>query len=120
MLTKATRPSPIMRAAAVEAVRFGLRMAFSRPSLPDILATRGRGAPRKRATGRTSSGLNTATPKKTVAAPKPTIAAALEAPPSNPNISSPTPSAVTTSPVTVRLGDRDTPPADSPEEQRQV
>ena len=29
-------PSPIIRAAAVEAVRRGLRIAFSRPSLPEI------------------------------------------------------------------------------------
>ena len=35
MLTNATRPSPIMRAAAVEAVRLGLRIAFSRPSFPE-------------------------------------------------------------------------------------
>src|SRR5437763_8103393 len=99
--TNATSPSPIINAAAVDAVRFGLRMAFSRPSLPDTPHRRS-GQPSTRATGRTINGLRTATPKNTVAAPRPANDAALEPPPRSPVRRMPMPAARMTSPVTRR------------------
>ena len=52
VVMKTTRPTPIMSAAAVDAVRFGLRIAFSRASEPDIPPKRARGQPMIRAAGR--------------------------------------------------------------------
>ena len=42
---KPTRATPIISAAAVAEVRFGLRMAFSRASVPVMPFRRGSGAP---------------------------------------------------------------------------
>ncbi len=70
MPTAVTRASPIISAAAVEAVRRGLRMAFNRPSRPGT--PRASGPPTTRATGRASSGDRPATPRKVSRAPTPT------------------------------------------------
>jgi hypothetical protein len=70
--TNTTSPSPIISAAAVDAVRRGFRFAFSRPSrpvMPSVLA----GKPIAAARGRAKSGVSTATPMKVRAAPTPTI-----------------------------------------------
>jgi hypothetical protein len=62
MVTKLTRPRPIIRAAAVDAVRRGLRMALSRPSRPGTPRKRAAGAPMIRASGAATSGDSIATP----------------------------------------------------------
>ena len=69
-VTIATSPSPIMSAEAVDAVRRGLRMAFSRPSLPWIPRRR-IGAPITPASGRAPSGNRIAMPTNVAAAPRP-------------------------------------------------
>ena len=75
-----------MSAAAVTAVRAGLRVAFSRARRPLTPAQRCSGAPTTQASGRTSCGLNSATPRKTATAPPPSVAAAPlpDAPPKSP------------------------------------
>ena len=75
-----------MSAAAVTAVRAGLRVAFSRARRPLTPAKRCIGAPMTQASGRTSCGLNSATPRKTATAPPPSVAAAPlpDAPPKSP------------------------------------
>ena len=50
-----TRARPIIRAAAVWAVRRGLRMEFSRPSLPATPSVRASGRPITLASGRATS-----------------------------------------------------------------
>ena len=51
-----------MRAAAVDAVRRGLRMALSRPSRPGMPRKRAAGAPMIRDSGPATSGESMATP----------------------------------------------------------
>ena len=68
--TNVTSPSPIMSAAAVDAVRRGLRFAFSPPSLPETRRLNGR--PSVDAIGRATSGDSIATPTNVSAAPSPT------------------------------------------------
>ena len=77
MLTKVTRASPIIRAAAVEAVRRGLRMAFSRARVPGSRNALANGQPISRASGRAISGLRMATPKNTITAPEATLTSRL-------------------------------------------
>ena len=63
IVTKLTSPRPIMRAAAVDAVRRGFRMALSRPSRPGDARGSGRpGAPITRDNGPATSGDSMATP----------------------------------------------------------
>ena len=66
-VTNETRARPIISAAAVAAVRPGLRTAFSRASRPGTPRSRSSGRPTRDASGRTSRGLSRATPRKTVA-----------------------------------------------------
>ena len=69
--TEVTSAIPIMRAAAVEAVRPGLRIEFaraSRPALPPIFVA---GQPSTEANGRTSQAEISATPMKSRNAPTP-------------------------------------------------
>ncbi len=54
--TAAISATPIISAAAVDAVRRGLRIAFSLASRPGTPRRRASGRPRAPATGRTSSG----------------------------------------------------------------
>ena len=60
----ATSATPTMSAAAVRAVRLGLRIEFSRASVPVTPWSLGSGAPRNRATGRAMSGPSTKMPTK--------------------------------------------------------
>ena len=72
-----TRPTPIISADALAAVRLGLRMAFSRASLPVTPRSRGSGAPIARLSGSEIVRPSTDTPKKTSSTPTPTIRTAL-------------------------------------------
>ena len=70
--TSVTSASPIISAAAVEAVRAGLRIAFSRASRPARAAERARRASRARdASGRTRRGASSATPMNSATMPTP-------------------------------------------------
>ena len=102
MLTKDTRASPIIRAAAVEAVRRGLRMAFWRARVPGSRKARANGQPMTRARGRAISGLRMATPKKTTTAPEATLTSRLPSERNRPASSRATPTAVTSTPRTIR------------------
>ena len=86
IVTKATSATPIISAAAVAAVRAGLRIEFSRARRPLTPNSRSSGAPTSQASGRTSCGENSATPRNTATAPPPSVAAAPEpdAPPNRP------------------------------------
>ena len=79
-----TSASPTMRAAAVWAVRRGLRMEFSRPNRPEIPSRRATGRPIALAIGRATIGANMPTPMKIPTAPRPTSTIA--------RLASPTPS----------------------------
>jgi hypothetical protein len=72
----ATRARPTMSAAAVWAVRRGLRMEFSRPSWPGSRSSRASGRPITLDSGRAIAGATIATPRKTATAPRPTSAMA--------------------------------------------
>ena len=67
--TKVTSASPIINAAAVEAVREGARMAFSRASLPGAPPKIDPGEPTRRASGRTKCEETSATAMKKRAQP---------------------------------------------------
>ena len=67
-----TRASPTISAAAVCAVRRGLRMEFSRPSRPEVPSRRASGRPMTLAMGRATAGASIATPTKMSTAPRPT------------------------------------------------
>src|SRR5204863_7383989 len=71
--TNVINASPIMRAAAVDAVRLVLRVAFSRASSPVIPRNRADGQPSARAAGPATSGRSMATPTNTRKAASPTI-----------------------------------------------
>ena len=97
-VTNVTSASPIISAAAVTAVRPGLRTAFSRASRPVDAAQRSIGQPITDAIGGTSRELSSATPTKTRIAPtaiRPSTAPAPLAPPNRPSEQSATPSTVT-------------------------
>ena len=68
----ATRARPTMSAAAVWAVRSGLRMQFSRPSWPGSPSSRASGRPIAPETGRAIAGASMAAPTKMHTEPRPT------------------------------------------------
>ena len=74
MVMKETRPTPIISAEALAAVRFGFRMAFCRASCPVTPRSQGSGAPTARLSGSEIVRPSTDTPKNTRSAPAPTIA----------------------------------------------
>ena len=76
-VTKTTTARPIISAAAVTAVRPGLRTAFSRARRPVMPRSRSSGQPATDASGRTSRGLNMDTPSSVATAPPPTSPAAV-------------------------------------------
>ncbi len=78
-VTKVTRASPTISAAAVTAVRLGLRCEFSRASRPVRRRTRSSGQPATAASGGTSRGLKRETPRTIATAPAPIRAAAAPA-----------------------------------------
>ena len=83
--TKVTSARPIIRAAAVDAVRPGLRRAFSRASRPVTPRRRSSGQPTTEARGRTSLADSMATPMKIATAPAPRRAATALPPPASAN-----------------------------------
>ena len=106
-VTNTTSASPIIRAAAVVAVRPGFRMAFSRASRPVRPRTRSKGRPVSEARGRTRRGENSETPNRISAAPPPSSPAALpesSIPPNSPIsiIASPIAPNATATAVTMR------------------
>ena len=66
-------PTPIISAEAVADVRRGLRVAFSRASVPAMPRKRGSGEPTTRVNGRAMTGPRIATPMNTTSAPRPTV-----------------------------------------------
>ena len=92
--TNETSASPIISAAAVEAVRAGLRIAFSRARRPGIPRSFSSGTPTSEARGVTSLGLSSATPSRTAAAPIPTQASAGERASKRPTTIRPRPAAI--------------------------
>ena len=70
-VTKATSARPIISAAAVTAVRLGLRWAFSRASRPSRRRTRSSGQPATAASGGTRRGLKSETAITITTAPPP-------------------------------------------------
>jgi hypothetical protein len=106
MRMKATSPTPIISAAAVEAVRLGLRMAFSRASTPAMPRSLAMGQPITRATGRAITGPSTATPRNVNTAPPPTTASALSGLANRPMKSCSKPRAKTSPPSARRTIDR--------------
>jgi hypothetical protein len=77
MVTNTTSARPIISAAAVVAVRPGLRIAFSRASRPVSPRSASSGRPVTDASGRTSLGENRDTPNSIRAAPPPSSPAAV-------------------------------------------
>src|SRR5215218_8492385 len=69
--TSVTSARPIISAAAVDAVRCGLRRAFSRASVPATPPNRDEGQPSHAASGVTSRSASKATPRKIRNAPSP-------------------------------------------------
>ncbi len=84
MVMKATRPTPIISAEALAAVRLGLRMVFSRARVPVTPLTRGSGAPIARDSGSEIVRPSTDTAKKTSKIPTPVIMKALAGWPNRP------------------------------------
>ena len=78
-VTKATRARPIISAAAVTAVRLGLRWAFSRASRPSSRRSRSSGQPAIAASGGTRRGLKSETAITITTAPPPISPAAVPA-----------------------------------------
>jgi hypothetical protein len=93
IVTNVTSARPIMSAAAVAAVRPGLRVAFSRARRPGMPPKRCRGAPTTLAIGGTSCGVSSAVARKMAAAPRPSRLALepSEPAPSRPAATAPTP-----------------------------
>ncbi len=102
--TKVTSASPIISAAAVEAVRCGLRRALSRASTPAAPPIFVAGQPRNAASGRTSCAANPATPRKISSVPMPIAASTGPVPlaTKRPTSSAAKPSTVTASEPTAR------------------
>ncbi len=101
-VTNDTSASPIIRAAAVAAVRPGLRTAFSRARRPDTPRKRSTGLPTTDAMGLTIRGLSRATPMNTATAPIPTHASPGESAPKTPSSISRRPTAVMTTAMAPR------------------
>ena len=81
--TNTTSPRPIISADAVEAVRRGFRIAFSRRACRGP-RSRVMGAPIAAATGRAISGVSIATPTNVKATPSPTSWSAFDGLPNSP------------------------------------
>ena len=100
--TNETSASPIISAAAVAAVRPGLRTAFSRANRPGTPLSRSSGRPTSDASGATRRGLNRATPMNMPAAPTPIQASPGERTPNSPSSIAATPSATSTTAAALR------------------
>ena len=94
-----TSANPIISAAAVWAVRRGLRIEFSRPSRPGIPSSAASGRPSAPDSGRATIGTNIPTAANTRSAPIPTRATAGDARPSS---TAATPATANTPPAITR------------------
>ncbi len=101
-VTNETSASPTISAAAVDAVRPGLRTEFSCASRPGTPPSRSSGAPTTVASGVTRIGLSSATPRKTATAPTPTQASPGLRAPEIPSAIAAAPSSPRTAPAAVR------------------
>ena len=101
IVMKATRPTPIISADAVAAVRFGFRLAFSLASPPVMPRSRANGQLMTRLSGRETVRPSTVT-AKAIRAPRPTTGSALSTLPNSPYSSAPTPARRMTSPTITR------------------
>ena len=102
IVMNATRPTPIINADAVAAVRLGLRIAFSRASCPQIPRSRGSGQPMNRLSGSATVRPRTATPKNTSSTATPTTGNALLGVAINPYARETKPSPRITHPTMIR------------------
>ena len=102
MAMSPTRPTPIIRAAAVDEVRLGLRTVFSLARRPVMPRKRATGQPMTATNGPTRTGPRMVTPRKTNPAPTPTISRALSPPTKRPWASSRPPTMVISSPARIR------------------
>ena len=104
--TKTTMARPIMSAAAVAAVRLGLRPALSRASRPAVGASFSIGQPMTRLAGRTTYLASMAMATKSSSPPRPMKSRRPLVPPSlkMPKASAPAPRAVTARASTVPTG----------------
>src|SRR5690242_5128199 len=84
IVMKVTRPTPTINAAALDAVRFGFRVALSLASLPDTPRSFGNGQPITRLRGSETVRPSTDTAKNTTTALNPTIDKAFDPPPNSP------------------------------------
>ncbi len=91
MVMNPTRPTPIISADALAAVRLGFRIAFWRASFPVTPRSRGSGAPTVRLSGSDTVRPSTDTPKNTSSAPAPTTSTRLVTLVNNPVNSAATP-----------------------------
>jgi hypothetical protein len=98
-----TSPTPIMRAAAVAEVRFGLRIAFSRASVPVMPLTFWMGMPNAPLIGPAMIGPRSATPRNTTPIPTPTASRPASA--KRPSARKKSPMTITTMLMTARIGD---------------
>ena len=96
-----TSAIPIIRAAAVWAVRRGLRIEFSRPSLPGTPSTAASGRPSALDSGRATTGASMPAAMNTASAPTPT----------SPTVAPATPATTATSPRCDRDPGDHAPPA---------
>jgi hypothetical protein len=102
MVMKLTRPTPIISAEALAAVRLGLRMAFSRASLPAMPRNHGSGAPTARLSGSDTVRPSTDTAKNTSSTPAPTTRMLLATWPKSPVNSAAMPAARMPVPTMIR------------------
>jgi hypothetical protein len=105
MVMKPTSPTPIISAEALDAVRLGLRMAFSRASAPAVPRRRGSGAPSALLNGSDTVRPRADTPKNTSSTPRPTTARALAGLVNSPYSIDATPPTTTSDPTMTRCLD---------------
>jgi hypothetical protein len=105
IVMKATRPTPIIRADALAAVRFGLRMAFSRASAPVTPRAFGSGQPMNRLSGSDTVRPSTETPKKTRSTPRATGGSLFDMLPNSPPRSATAPNTRMPTPTKMRCFD---------------
>ena len=102
MVMNPTRPTPIISADALAAVRLGLRMAFWRANWPVTPRSLGSGAPTARLSGSNTVRPSTDTPKNTSSAPAPTTRTRLAMSANRPVNSAATPRTRTAEPTMTR------------------
>jgi hypothetical protein len=101
--TNVISPTPTMSAAAVVAVRRGLRCEFSRARTPGSPASRANGHEMNDASGRATAALAMPNPANTSTAPPPTHAMPDDTPPNSPTPISAAPAASSAAPTMPRV-----------------